>query len=299
MGEDRGVVDLAGQPGGALTPPDRLGVPLGQRVQLGLVAVGHREQPGVAGVLQYRDGLGTGPVGGRPVPGPPLHAGQKPQAGAEGAGVTQRTAQAHGLLLGGERRALLSVDVGLGPVPVEQVGLLGERVGGPVVQRQPQVRGGLPMGPGRGRLAGRSGCVSGDRGRVTRLGGVVDDGRQIGPAALQQRDEHPLVQLDPAGRRQRVGDGAADQLVAEGDPVRSNRDESMPLGRGQRRNTARDNAIDQPSVQGGRYDGELFQCLLGGRIDGAGPGEDRVDDRRRGVRVVAGCDHLGDEERIA
>jgi hypothetical protein len=119
VGEGRGVVELAGQAGGAFTPFDRLGVPLGQRVQLGLVAVGNREQLGVAGVLQYRDGLGAGPVGVRPVPGPPLHPGQPAQAGAEGAGVTQRAAQAHSLLLGGERRALLSVDVGLDRVPVE------------------------------------------------------------------------------------------------------------------------------------------------------------------------------------
>ena len=68
------------------------------------------------------------------------------------------------------------------------------------------------------------------------------------------------------------------------DPCRRHRHQAVPLRRRQRRDTTRDEAVDQPSVQGGRYDGELLQCFLGGRIDGPGPG--RVPRRRWSA---AGC----------
>jgi hypothetical protein len=155
------------------------------------------------------------------------------------------------------------------------------------------------MGPDRSRLAGRPGRVPGHRRRVPGLGGVVHDGRQVGAVAVQQRGQHPLVQLDPAGRRQGICDGAADQLVPETHPGRRHCDQPVPLGRGQRRDAAPDQAVDQPPVQGGRHDGQLLQGVLGRRVDGPGAREHRVDDGRRRMHGVTGRDDLGDEERVA
>ena len=77
-------------------------VPVGQHVELGLVAEGEGEQPAVAGRLQHGDGLGGGLLGGGAVAGPPLHPGQPAQVGSERAGVAQRPAELDGLALGGD-----------------------------------------------------------------------------------------------------------------------------------------------------------------------------------------------------
>ena len=145
VGEGRGVVHLAGQPDGPFAALDGLGMSFGEHGELGLVAVRHGEEPVVSGVLQHGDRLRPGPLRGLPVAAPPLDARQPSQAGAQSQGIAEPAPHLHRFHLGGERGLVVLVEVALERVPVEELHLFGDSVRGPVIQRQPQVRGGFPV----------------------------------------------------------------------------------------------------------------------------------------------------------
>ena len=73
----------------------------------------------------------------------------------------------------------------------------------------------------------------------------------------------------------------------------------MLLGRCERGQPARHQRVDQPPLHHRRDHGELFERILGGRVQATRPAEHRVGDRRRDAVAVPGREHLGDEERVA
>ena len=64
VGQDRGIAHVAGQGDGALADRDAVGGPVGQHVELRLVAEREGEQPAVAGRLHHGDRLRAAALGG-------------------------------------------------------------------------------------------------------------------------------------------------------------------------------------------------------------------------------------------
>ena len=148
-----------------------------------------------------------------------------------------------------------------------------------MTEHQPIVGDRLTVGTGAGRVPGRCGPVADDGVGVAGLSRVVDDARQVGALAPDQRMENPPVQLHPSRHRQRVRHGPPGELVPERHRSRRDGEQAVLLGRRQRGESTRHQRVDQPPLDHGRNHSELLERILGGRVQVARPGPHRVGDR--------------------
>jgi hypothetical protein len=132
---------------------------------------------------------------------------------------------------------------------------------------------------------------------------MMNDPGQVRAVAVHERGEHPLVQRHQPRGRHRADDRAAGQLVLERDPAGGHGEQAALLGFGQRRGRVRhdegDQRVDQPPLRRGRDHRQLFQHILGGRVEPAHPGQHRVGDRGRHLLALRRGEQFMHEEGIA
>jgi len=245
---------------------------------------------GVPGLLQHLDRLAAGLLGLAALPGPPLHPGQPPQAGAQRPQVAPGPVEVDHLPLRTGRPFRRADRVALDRELLEQVGPLVRGEPPVVLEHQREVGDGLAVRAGPGRVARGGRAVTHDGAGVTGLRRVVNNLGHVGSVPVDQGGEHPLVQVNQPGRWHRAGDGAPGELVAERDPAGGHGEQAAPLGRLERRHPAqgaiRHELVDQPALQRGRDDGQLLEHVLYRRVQPPDPGQDGVDDRVRNALTV-------------
>ena len=287
VGDDLGIVELARQPHGPRPERNRLLDALAVHRQLGAPAQRPRQLAAVGEGLEHGDRLVADRRRLGAAARPPQHAREPAQvvAGAQrvARGLVDRQQFAAGL----DRALGAPAQVGLDGDALERLRVAGGERGLPVLERLAvTVRG--------GGGAGRGGREPADRLRVAGPAGVVHEPRRVGVAEALERLEHAAVELALADRRDLVGDGAADEVVAEDQGVAAQG--QQPGG---------DALVDRLACGG-------HQRQLDARRHDGGELDDRA--RRRAQRVDAhrhrvahaGRDHavgrgqrLGDEERVA
>ena len=293
---------LVVQPPGQLDRPPGPGhrrlQPVGQHVELGLVAVGHGQLAAGLQGLQHGDGPDRGRLRLASVAVPPVQPRQPAQRLAQLLRVAGGLPEGHGGLTGRDRLGGQPRQVGLDREALQQLGA--GRRGDPVGmgQDRPVVADGLPVGRHRRRLPGRLRRIPQHGLGVAGLAGVVHQPGHVDlpSGGAGQHLQDPAVELPAAERRQRALHRLPEQLVAE--PDRLLADDQQPgrhphLDRRRRRPRR---LLHQPQLGPGRDHGDQPHDLLGVRRQPAEAGQHQLADGQG--HTVAGGQHLGDQQRV-